>query len=208
MYFRTSQIIGSIIFGVIIIVLSGCAATKPVQRDATFKHPLIEEMGIQKITLLPIVDHRVDKSLNTDLNDAGGQAIKKVVEKRGFAISIVTDQSYINGISPSDIAESSQSWVKSLGPQGSRWVLLVVVKKLYRRITFGAIAHAELVGYLYDRNTGEKIWEGAGKGKSAAGILGAPFVDDHALELAAKSLAQGLPVNRNPSQEVAPQGSE
>ncbi|MBF0121529.1 MAG: hypothetical protein HQK79_22085 [Desulfobacterales bacterium] len=195
------QIIVVTLLGLLFSLFSGCGTLKIIETDAKFKHPLFAKMGIQTITVLPVLDQRIEKTLDTKLTENIHPVMERELKKKGYKVNLLTDPTYISSINYNTISSLSTSWVKSLGPNSVEWIMLIVVKKLYRTMMpfIGARGYADLSGYIYNKNTGEKIWESEGHGEYADGLIVAYLVDDIALQNATTNLTQSIPIKRDSS---------
>lgn len=171
----------------------GCVMA-PAKKEPVFLHPSFKATDIQSITILPILDRRIDKSLDTDLNEVLN-IVKRHLEGKTYNITLSSQfgADAILSMPVKEIAKADPSWVKTLGPADSRWVLLLVVRNLERKILISATAVAEVFGYLYDKSIGEKIWEGKGSGEFTIGLLYTFMADDTALANAANDLSLSFP---------------
>jgi hypothetical protein len=182
-----------IIVGMAVVLLAGCA-TGPTKQPI-FLHPEFDPKNVESITILPILDRRIDKSLETDINETGKDAIKDMLEAKKYDVNVtkeIGNESIMN-MTLKAINEADTSWSKRLGPSNSKWVFLAIVKKIDRDFGFHVSAEAEVVGYLYDKSTGERVWKDDGQGSHAMGYFFAATVDDGALQMAVFNMLQSFP---------------
>ena len=76
------QVLSFLIIVCILIFIVGCATSRvPIKLDPSFS-----TMGIKKITLLPIVDRRIDKSVDIDFEQAIRNKAAKNLESKGYTV--------------------------------------------------------------------------------------------------------------------------
>ena len=70
-----------------------------------------------------------------------------------------------------DLKDATPELIDRLGPEGARWVLVVVLGDLESRITFGNVANAAVTSFLFDTQERRLVWMDKGVGQSGSGGL-------------------------------------
>ena len=189
---RVLNLYGSIYLAILVLMIGGCTASHyPV-----FLHPSFGMTAISKVVVLPVVDHRANKELKTNINKAVNQGVKVMLEKKGYVADFATDFGSVSNITREDISNKTPSFISLLGPDNANWLLIIVVKRLDRDGVFlGFQGKASVSGYLFEKTTGDLYWEGEGTGIFGAGVLLAALVDDAALEEAVRDMMLAFPEN-------------
>jgi hypothetical protein len=175
------RFVSSIIFslaGILLVTLCvGCASTPevPIHSDVEFGQGRIAE----SINIFPLIDCRIDKSveLNYEKLDRVFMkgTVKHYLKKKDYEFEVLTDVSWVSGISADDINYPEESWIRSLGPTNSRYVLLIVLLDVQtENKTFGKGASVEMLGLLVDKSRGVVVWRD--KSSKQAGMSGSPLV--------------------------------
>jgi hypothetical protein len=183
--------------GILFALLSGCVTLQEI--DPLYVTPDFHSKSIDNITLLPVVDVRVDKDLEADYQEVVSELVLGFLRKRGYQVDITTRP--IEGISfttlPTDVKDPE--WVKRLTPEYNEWVLLVTFNKLVREITFQATVTAELSGYLFRRGTGTLEWSHTAQGDIRFGLLFLPLLYNDSLRITSYNLTLAFPIKRTAS---------
>lgn len=180
------------VVGLVLVFLGGCA-TPPV-KQAIFLHPHLNTKNVGSVTVVPVLDRRIDKSAELDLGDVADQ-MKSLLEKKGYKSQLADKygSEEIYDMTLTAINEADSSWAMKIGPRSARWILLVAVTEAERKITLQATAHAEVVGYLYNQAIGERMWKDKGEGIASMGLLFSAVVDDWAVEMAVDNMMKSFP---------------
>jgi hypothetical protein len=156
-------------------LLAGCQ-TAVVKPD--YLAPGFEAGRVEALTVLPAVDLRKDRSFPIP-----GEKLQELMlykelpaslKKSGYADVVMSPA---RGAAPSidndDLEEANADWVKSLGPDAARWVLLVTLDDFVSRSTFGVAVNAKCTGYLFDKTAGALAWRHkASASEELGGALG------------------------------------
>lgn len=135
--------------------LSGCvSAVKPPTMTATG----FQAQVIDQLVVLPVVDHRIDKSSGLDLDGLVLPLAERHLTDKYYPYTVVRDGAMIQQVTPVLLESPSRDWLSTLGPLGSRWVLLLVLEDVSSSVSFGSTGHAELSGYLFDKDQRTVVW--------------------------------------------------
>jgi hypothetical protein len=171
----------------------GLGACRPPSAPVpVFLHSEFKQRGIDEIVLLPAIDLRqVEERL--DGNKHVRNEAVRALERRHYAVSAVDD--FAPGTVPTEaeLERPSPSWIATLGPAKSRWVLLVTIVRFEKHFTIGVRVEADLQGYLFDKEKGELLWQGKGHGDQAVGYFLAGFAERAGLEVAVEDLLKTFP---------------
>jgi hypothetical protein len=176
-------------------VLIGCVNAKPpppLRSAATFRP---EQMDV--VHILPVVDARADRSLNTDFNKIIQNSAAGYLKRQGYQAKTLSAADAGAAIAPDDVREATPEWVKQTGPSGSRWVMIFVIEELSRSIKLGSTGNAEVILSILDRQTGEVVWYDKGLGRvgqgGLIGTLEGATMDDGAVKAAVNNLLWKIP---------------
>jgi hypothetical protein len=168
---------------VFLLMLFGtsCTTTGPIAPK--YLDPSFVPATVDEIVLVSFVDIRHDKSLPFDLKDFMEStlrmgAVRRNLEEKGYTMSLADDFGQVHTITENEISVADASWVKSLGPQNAKWVLLVGLKDLSVHLTFGKRATAQCLGVLYDKTPGKAVWSHEAFQEARAGGLGGMLATD------------------------------
>jgi hypothetical protein len=159
------------------LFVNGCASVpfNPTYLDPEFTPALVEQ-----IYVLPLADIRMDRSEELDEKDIEvGWALAgfKILEKKGYDLTFLNEFGADNEPSEDDLAEASPDWVRKLGTQEARYVLLIALEDLVRRKkTFGSAMGCECSGVLYDKMSGKAVWRHEAVGEMSVGGLAGMIV--------------------------------
>lgn len=175
----------------------GCAAPKSKYRSASF-----DPQKIDRIAVLPVLDNRDKPDPKNDWDEMCGIAETVLFANlkfgKGYRVVASSDIGSISRYSVIDLPKpDSQStdsdsvdpssvdlnWVKGLGPETDRWILVPVIDRLvFQNIIVSVSANAKMSMYLFDKETGEIVWKGVGTGGMAVGVLTAAFIGRSTME--------------------------
>ena len=166
---RKSSII-AIVFAVALV--SGLS----VARDKTTSHPTesasIGPAAGDTIAVLSVADTRKDKRVDfKKLTPIGHRTVKTGLKKSSYELAFQSDFGDVPEVTDEDLEYLDPSWVSDLGPDGERWVLLVVLEDAARKATFGSAFGTVCSGYLFDKSTGKAVWLDEATGTQGQGGL-------------------------------------
>ncbi len=179
--------------GTAALLLASCATTipKPLYSAADFR---LE--SIDTVYILPVVDARPDKKLNLNLDKLQETMASNLKSKRYQAIAL-PDRNLMAGITDEDLREPSPDWIKGIGPSEARWVMVLAVGDLSRKIVFGSTGSAEVNLAILDKQTGTVVWRDKALGRAGAGgllgMLMVSMMDHQALATAVGQVMDKIP---------------
>jgi len=153
-------------------------------------------LAIDQITIIPIVDLRVDKKDNINLDNLAKTAAGDL-KQRNYATVLSGAKGVAGDIAEEDLNDAKPEWVKRLGPAEARWVMVIGLGDVHSKITFGSTGNAEVTGFLFDKQDGSVLWKGTGVGQAGqGGLLGMAFkgmMSEAAIESAFMNLFGSIP---------------
>jgi hypothetical protein len=147
---------GFILF-TLLVMLTGCASIpfKPSYMDTGFSVQKVNDMAV-----LPIADLRRDKGIEVEYQKLMVGSLKTWLPKMGYRqVSYADTFGGVGSILEDDIDQGQTVWVKSLGQDHERWILLIALNDFATRKSFGTTFVAECSGYLYDKEQGKAVWQ-------------------------------------------------
>lgn len=151
-----------IIFIVIALCQFGCASSSYtlVYHQKDFK-----PHNLDVITVLPVVDARQQVFEKTNFEEETEEIqelIIKKLKKKGYACKAIYDANAMGNILPTQIPFLDASRISKIGPGDANWILLPVVIAL-KPFMGATTKQSEIVFYLFEKPTGELVWEGSGR---------------------------------------------
>jgi hypothetical protein len=185
---------GLILLG-LLSLLAGCGSVPT--RAPVFVAAGFEPRVVDPIAILTVADLRKDKSVDINVNDIAQKAAKNALTGRKYRVELVPSGPDYTRLSDEDLSHPPAAWIKSLPPSGKRWVMIVGVHDITRKLTFGSTGNAEVSAYLYDKETGTAVWRDKGVGQAGqGGLIGMAMIgmmSQQALEAAVATVFVGLP---------------
>jgi len=185
--------IGLLGFMMLCLLVVGCAP-----RQFFYLDPRFHELELGRICILPIIDRRIDRSPDIDLNAAMQERIYKKVKKKGYDVSTASTFSATGDVTADAVALMSQQEVSNLGPADATTLLMVYVRRAngsyeVMRYRFWVSAEVELI----HKPTRTMLWKAYGKGfvqkkGLISGIL-VPLARFHAFRKCVNNMMEGLP---------------
>jgi hypothetical protein len=74
-------------------------------------------------------------------------------------------------VTEDDLKEPSESWIRKLGPENARWVLILALEDSTSHLTFGSTGSAIVMGTLFDKQKGKLVWRAIDTGRAGQGGL-------------------------------------
>jgi hypothetical protein len=184
-------------------VVLTCLATNCLAKHEKEPPPDPKLAAIKSIALLPVVDARADKTtrlnLNTGLNPAPARMMARAClhGQRHYQVTLVDFNVGAGEPSLEDLQEAKPEFIKQLGPPTERWVMIIVVADANSRAVLGRVGAAEILGFIYDKETETLIWKGTSVGTDYEGgliFIGAKgYTERNAVVKAVYSLIETLP---------------
>ncbi len=137
------------------VAFAGCASAPP---PAEFVAPNLSGDAIDNLVLLPVVDHRIDTEKELKLDKWVHNVAEARLKKSDYVFSVETNRDTIAAVTRDGLEEADPEMIADIGPDGSRWVLLLVLHDASSKMTFGSSGGAEMTGYLMDKETNEVVW--------------------------------------------------
>jgi len=191
-----------------LLFISGCATTAKT-KPADFMASNFNYKTQQVISVLPVLDHRIDQSKQLSLDDWILPMAEDFLKKRGYYYSIHRERSLVLNISSDALESPTKEFITSLKPASSNLVLIFVLEDSTSKMTFGSSGNAEMSGYLFDKVDANLIWrdkEVAQVGQGGlAGMLIKKWMEEGAVQQAAMKVLQTLPPLDRTSLATAPQ---
>jgi len=161
--------VGKWFIGVLALLLSACATSTPEYVAAD-----LQAETIGHVSVLPIVDHRVDQSKDLNLEKKYyKKLIKKRVKKAHYDFTIESDPAFIAAVTRDGLEDMNAEMIQQLGPEASRWVLLLTIDDSDSKLGLGSSGTAEVTGYLFDKQSQAVVWQNKELGeRSEGGVLG------------------------------------
>lgn len=183
-----TAVIGVVLLGVV----SGCA-----MREPDFLATGFDSATVEKIHVLPVLDHRIDQSKKLDLDDTVRPVVKRSLRRLGYSFELHRDRSLVSTITRDALEAPTLEFIASLPPQSARWVLLLVLNDSSSKFTFGSTGNAEMSGYLFDKQIGELSWRNKELSRTGqGGLIGmilTGWMQEIAIYEAAKQMFQTFP---------------
>ena len=156
--------------------------------------------------MLPAVDIRQDRSASADEiqemmitpsdPDYERFSARARLSEKGYAVRISASLG-VASVTEDVLPEQNAEWINKLGPDGARWVMLLVLEDLAETGGFGASWSAKCSGYLFDKSSGKLVWRHDAIGRVELGGLIAfalaDLVRQGAVELCSKELFEQVP---------------
>lgn len=173
--------------------LTGCVT--PPQKTPVFQAASFSAAEVDETILLPVVDLRPDKSVGLDVKTSALSSAKGVLKQKKYKFTVHMEDTQVSGLTDEDLNKPKSEWIKALNPANGRWVMVVAVNDLVRKVTLGTAANAEVSAYLFDKEAGKCVWHDKGVGQAGQrGLIGYlnPSASE-AMQIAICNAILGLP---------------
>jgi hypothetical protein len=67
-----------------------------------------------------------------------------------------------------DLKTPDEGWIRRLGTDNARWVLVLALEDAESHRTFGSTGSAIVMGDLFDRTSGKLVWRNVGAGRACS----------------------------------------
>jgi len=175
-------------------MLGGCASSKPTPE---FTAADFNVQAINEVVVLSVIDGRTNVSNNNKLDRWTKKIVKKILKKKRIDYSFEQAPEFIEAYSSEGLINEDPEMIATLGPEGSRWLLLFVLHDASKKISLGATGEAEMTGYIFDKKTNEIVWRNTEIAKAnQGGLLGVAMggvMKVTAIQMAAGAVLEGLP---------------
>jgi hypothetical protein len=175
------------------ISIAGASAAE--EKKPVFVEPGFQFESVDTVYVLPAVDIRIKKDQNAEaalqtidsgvlyyLKKRGYRTVPEDPKHGGFSQSAFSKVSHKEEqtvppvrmtVSEDDLKEPDEQWVRKLGPDNARWVLVLALEDSESHLTFGSTGSAIVMGTLFDKQNGNLVWRGIGAGRAGqGGVLG------------------------------------
>jgi hypothetical protein len=174
-------------------LLSACSTTTPQPlRSAGGFSPV----SMDTVYVLPVVDARTDKKLDLKV-DQLQKTVTDSLKRKRYDTVVLSGSHLLAGLTDEDLRDPTHDWIGQTGPSEARWMMLLVVTELSRKLTFGSTGNAEVSLAILDRHQGTVVWEDKALGRAGqGGLLGMMLVstmDDEALATAVRQVMHKIP---------------
>lgn len=158
------------------IVASGCVKQP---RVPIYADPGLSAVIFDTVTVLPVVDRRVDKSAKVDLEKRILNPAKKLLKKQGYEVIVAEGFSQSSGISNEAVAEMETAELAELGPSGTKMMLILYLEDASAAIGFGASFKGETSASLIDKPKALLLWKDkAVNSQGQGGLIGCLMAND------------------------------
>jgi len=149
-------------------LLTGCGKPPkiPIYSDLQ-----LEEMKIETVTLMPVVDRRVDKSYNINLESSIGDKVAKKLQKKGYTVIRPGAFSDTLEFTNEDVAEMEARELGAIGTAETDYMLLVYLDDASSKTALGYSFKMEATGLLLKKQTAAMLWKDKGIGSQGQGGL-------------------------------------
>jgi len=177
------------------VVLAAASLSCASPKEPIFLHSKFGEIRPHTVALVPIQDHRTNRGDDADLQKTVSAAVVHSLEFKHYwcepAVEAAPDL-----IEISHLQNPTPQWLATLGPPEQRWVLVVAVLHLETQFVLAVRSKATVHGYLFDKFSGELLWEDEGTASLSVGPALATLADDGALEAAVQGMLATFPERR------------
>ncbi len=159
-----------VVIGCVLVIFSGCAAAPP--RVPIKLDPSFSEMGIQTVALLPVIDRRVDKSYEIDLDKEIRNQAKKTLEKKGYAVLMPDTFAEGKAVELAEVVEMEVNDLALLGPRDARVIVLIYLEDILS--SYKVLSYAfkiEATASMVSQEKQVELWRDKGIGRSGQGGL-------------------------------------
>jgi hypothetical protein len=188
-------------------IFTGCATPKP----PTYQNPAFSTSSIDEITVLSVIDARVDKKKKFKWDKMLPNPTKDKLKGKGYKARVILDPALVSGITQQAVERADPEWIKSLGPPDAHWIFVWSVTDVAHQVVttdsaaeavflglWGPSGQAGMAAVLFDKQEGSIVWrnDAHSRTKPAFGLLGmamAGLVDNDAIEAAFQEIIAGFP---------------
>ncbi|MBU0985439.1 MAG: hypothetical protein KKA42_16315 [candidate division Zixibacteria bacterium] len=133
--------------------------------------PDLDNMAFETVTLLPIIDRRVDKSEDFPVESSIGDKVDSWLNKKGYEVirpgafsdTLVIDNEGVVELEAHELAE--------LGGSDTEYMLVVYLDDASGKTALGYSFKIEMTGLLLSKKTGALLWKDKGIASGGQGGL-------------------------------------
>ena len=177
----------------LLVCMIGCGPSK----KAIFLDPNFHQSEIDRITLLPAIDARIDTSLVVDTHGQIRERVMDHLEGKDYQCTLSESIGDVGQITEDLLKSGDSSWIKRLGPPEARWTMVLMLIDVSSEMSVGSSGNAEVAGFLFDKEKGIILWRDKGIGKAGqSGLAGMFFkgnMDEQAIREAMEDLMSTFP---------------
>ncbi|MBN2602872.1 MAG: hypothetical protein JXA91_01915 [Candidatus Thermoplasmatota archaeon] len=177
-------------------IFLGCAARPKVP---IFADPDLHNMKFESLTILPVVDRRVDKSYNLDFESTIGNRVEKKLVDKGYTVIRPGAFSDTIQVSNLEVAEMEPHELKALGEENTNYMFVVYLDDVSSKTALGYSFKIECTALLVNKQTGAMLWKDKGIGtRGQGGLIGclqSPMVKTEAINICVGSMLSSFPDN-------------
>jgi hypothetical protein len=135
------------------VLTAGCIPPVPIYSD-----PGLASLRMDKITVLPAVDRRVDKSSKVDLEGGVRGRVVRSLKRKGYTVEAPQTFSGAREIPNAEVAEMETQELAGLGPQDARYLFVVYLDDACGVTAFGTSYKTEATGLLIEKSSAKVLW--------------------------------------------------
>ncbi|HUU46830.1 MAG TPA: hypothetical protein VM118_13960 [Acidobacteriota bacterium] len=152
-------------------MLIQCAAGTKTAKIPIFADPGLFTLNIRTVTLLPVIDQRIDKSHGINLEaDIGNKVEKELIKKRLTVIRAGAFSDTLD-ISNDEVAEMEPRELAILGSSETQYMLVVYLNDASGKTALGYSFKIETTAILLNRQAANMLWKDKGVGSQGQGGL-------------------------------------
>jgi hypothetical protein len=131
---------------------------------------------MRAVAVLPVLDSRAGKKEGVNFEKVRKDAMKMLSRKRYVPLASERGTESLAKLTEDDLKTATPDFIRGLGPNDQRWVLVFCLADAKSKITLGSSANAQAMMFLFDKKLGKVAWSDTGTGQSAtAGLDGMLF---------------------------------
>jgi hypothetical protein len=179
----------------LLILVTGCVTP---YNKANFMSNDINVMQIDTITVMPILDFRINKEKELNLDKLLHNILEIQLKHRNYKCVMLTDRTIIAHIDQEELESHNKEWIDSINSAGGRWILFVALLDSSSQLTFGSTGSAEMSAYIFDKHNSKLIWQEKAIGSTGqGGLIGMTLkglMETDAICTATQNLMKAIPV--------------
>ncbi|MEE8311729.1 MAG: hypothetical protein V3R77_05690 [Candidatus Binatia bacterium] len=181
-----------------LVMGAGLAAGCGAKREPVYASPKLAQSDVRTLQLMPVIDTRPDPFDAVTAANQFRSASKRVLEGRGYLVSIEAISSSERQVSAGGIAKMDIRQLSDLAPPDQRYLMFLYIDQIERGYdTRGERSRVRVRARLIDAQVQAEMWRDEASAESALmgmlSILSGPGSDYEALFQAARNLFLTLP---------------
>lgn len=170
-----------------------------------FIDPDFFSSNIKKVTILPVIDDRKNKDIESKLDFyidfkymLRAQSSGELITIKDYEVSNADTYGQHQTVSINDLQAPTSEWIKKLGDDNSRFNMIFLFADARSIATFGSHGTAKVQAFLFDKLKGKLIWRNSFESdEELSGVVGLLVPEYHtvvgAIIKATKELFHGFP---------------